>query len=423
MNAAVLADDGIAIQQVPLPSPGPSEVLVRVRTGGLNRADVMVASGHHYSKSMSGSGTVLGFECAGVVADLGTEARKHGGFQIGDRVMCGGVACWAEYAVADWGWTDKIPAGMSWGEAASFSSALYTMHNAIVSVGGMRAGHRVLVQGASSGVGLMAMQIAKLKGASLVVGTSSDPERRAKLVEFGADMAVDACDPLWPDRVLAATGGEGVDLVIDNVSGATVNGSLRATKVCGRIVNVGRLGGTTADFDFDLHARRRIEYVGVTFRTRSTDEVRAIGREMRADIGSAWEQGKLRMPLDRTFPFAATAEALAYMQANRHFGKIVLEISRDAPTEEKRGEGSKRKRDGNAVGAPPEPQPAAQRPRLKLSPRSELMRAGDMGEGASQWAGLGVSVQRKKARCAECTRPLTDSDADVPLCSRCKVSS
>src|SRR6202022_2120054 len=116
-------------------------------------------------------------------------------------------------------------------------------HNAVATNGALRPGQSVLIQGASSGVGLMAMQIAKLKGASLVIGTSTDAAHRARLKEFGADLAVDPNDQGWVDQVLAATNGQGVDLIVDQVSGKYVNDLMRATKLEGRIVNVGRLGG------------------------------------------------------------------------------------------------------------------------------------------------------------------------------------
>src|SRR5262249_26225294 len=131
---------------------------------------------------------------------------------------------------------------------------------------GVQPGQAVLIQGASSGVGLMAMQIAKLKGAKLVIGSSTDAYRRGRLKEFGADLAVDSSDPKRVDEVLKATNGEGVDLIVDQVSGPVANQNLKATRVLGRIVNVGRLGGTHGDFNFALHAARRISYVGVTFR-------------------------------------------------------------------------------------------------------------------------------------------------------------
>jgi NADPH2:quinone reductase len=190
--------------------------------------------------------------------------------------------------------------------------------------GALLAGEGILIQGASSGVGLMGMQIAKLMGAKLVVGSSTDPGRRARLKEFGCDLEIDTRDPAWPDQVLEATGGKGVEVIVDQVSGPLVNGNLRCCAITGRIVNVGRLGGMAGEFDFDLHALRRIRYIGVTFRTRGVEEVREVVRRMRADLWAAVEAGKLRLPIDRVFPLAEAAEALAHMKANRHFGKIAL---------------------------------------------------------------------------------------------------
>lgn len=325
MKAVVVTESGVQVQDVVAPSPKPNEVLVRVRACGLNRADLMVASGMAHGRA-GGAGTIVGLEFCGEVVDMGAEAKANTDLKPGDRVMCGGSAGWAEYAVADWGRATKIPdANVSWHQAATLSTALNTMHNAVVTAGRMQTGERVLVQGASSGVGLMAMQIAKHMGAAQVMGTSTNAERRAKLGEFGCDLALDSRDPNWADQVLEATNGEGVDLIVDNVSGYTVNDSLRCTKVLGRIVNVGRLGGFQGEFNFDLHAARRIDYIGVTFRTRSAQEIREITRAMQADLGDAVAEGKLRLPIDSVYPFDQVAEALAHMQANRHFGKIVLE--------------------------------------------------------------------------------------------------
>ena len=181
-----------------------------------------------------------------------------------------------------------------------------------------------MIQGASSGVGLMGLQIAKLKGARLVIGTSTNAARRERLKEFGADLAVDTTEPNWSEKVLAATDGKGVNLIVDQVSASVANDNMKAAAVLGRIVNVGRLGGFKGEFDFDLHALKRIDYIGVTFRTRSVEEVREIVRAMRADLWGDIEGGKLKLPIDRTFPLDQAAAALAHMRANKHFGKIVL---------------------------------------------------------------------------------------------------
>lgn len=323
MKAAVVGANGVEIKDVPKPVPGPEQVLVKVRAAGLNRADLAVASGRMHGSS-GGQGTIVGMEFSGEVAEVGAAVKD---IKPGDRVMCSGAAAYAEYAIADFGRTAKIPANnMTFPQAATLPVALQTMHDAVVTNGRLKEGEAILIQGASSGVGLMAMQIARFKGARLVIGSSTNAERRARLTEFGADLAIDSSDPGWADQVLKATDGKGVDLIVDQISGSVANGNLKATAIRGRIVNVGRLGGAKAEFDFDLHAMRRIDYIGVTFRTRSVEEVREINRRMRADLWPAVEAGKLTLPIDRTFPLDEAAAALAHMKANKHLGKIVLTI-------------------------------------------------------------------------------------------------
>jgi NADPH2:quinone reductase len=322
MKAFVYGASGAAITDIAKPSPNGTQVLVRVRACGLNRADLGMTKGHVHG-SAGGVGTVLGMEWSGEVAELGPDAR---GVKLGDRVMGSGAAAFAEYALADHGRLFQIPEGMRFEDAATLPVALTTMHNALVTNGALQAGQSVLIQGASSGVGLMALQIARLKGAKIVIGSSTDAHRRARLLEFGADLAVDSTDPGWVDQVSKATDGEGVDLIVDQVSGKVANQNLAATKVKGRIVNVGRLGGTHGDFNFDLHAARRINYIGVTFRTRSMEEIRDIFSAVRNDIWPAVESGKLKLPIDKVLPFEDITTAFEHMEANRHLGKIVVTL-------------------------------------------------------------------------------------------------
>jgi len=157
-----------------------------------------------------------------------------------------------------------------------------------------------------------------------VMGSATNDMRRSRLKEFGADIAIDTRDDKWPEQVLEATAGKGVNLTVDMVSGKTVNQTMTATAVLGRIVNVGRLGGVTAEFNFDLHAMKRIDYIGVTNRNRSLEELREVMRLMRADLWDAVVAGKLTLPIDKTFPLDDAIAAQAYMKANQHFGKIAL---------------------------------------------------------------------------------------------------
>jgi NADPH2:quinone reductase len=324
VKAAVLGETGVELRDLEKPAPAPNEVLIRVRASSLNRADLLIASGHQHGR-VGGVGARLGLECAGEVEAVGSEVE---GIRAGDRVMGSAPGGYAEYAVTDWGRVHRIPANnMTYAQAACLPVALQTMHNAVVTAGRLKGGEALLISGASSGVGLMGMQIGKLMGASPVMGTSGDAGRRARLKEFGCDLALDARDPNWPAQAKAATGGKGVDLIVDLVSGSAANQNLEAAALLGRIVNVGRLGGMTGAFNFDLHALKRIDYIGVTFRTRTPQEVREIVRLMRADLWGAVEAGKLSLPIDRTFPLDEIAQALAVMRANQHFGKIVITVA------------------------------------------------------------------------------------------------
>ena len=322
MRAYVYGPNGPAITEVARPEAKGTQVLVKVKACGLNRADLGMTKGHAHGAA-GGVGTVLGMEWAGEVAALGPDAR---GVKVGDRIMGSGGAAFAEYTLADHGRLFRSPSNMNFEEAATLPVALTTMHNAVVTNGALKAGQSVLIQGASSGVGLMAMQIAKLKGASLVIGSSTDAMRRSRLKEFGADLAVDSSDPGWVEQVLKATNGEGVDLIVDQVSGKVASQNLAATRIKGRIVNVGRLGGTRAEFNFDLHAARRITYVGVTFRTRTIEEIREIFDEVKKDIWAAVESRRLQLPIDRVFSFDDIGRAFEHMEANKHLGKIVVTL-------------------------------------------------------------------------------------------------
>ena len=204
MKAYVYGAGGAAITEMPKPTPSGAQVLVRVHACGLNRADLGMTKGHVHG-SAGGVGTVLGIEWAGEVAELGPQAK---GVKVGDKVMGSGASAFAEYTLADHGRLFRTPSNMNFEEAATLPVALATMHNAVVTNGALQPGQSVLIQGASSGVGLMALQIAKLKGAKLVIGSSTDTMRRSRLNEFGADLAVDLSDPGWVDQVLKATGAK-----------------------------------------------------------------------------------------------------------------------------------------------------------------------------------------------------------------------
>ena len=220
MKAVVVVKNGVEILDVEIPIPKKNEVLIKVFSCGLNRADLMVADGGAHGSS-GGSGTIVGMEFSGEIIEFGSEVN---GFSIGDRVMCSGTSAWAEYAITDWGRVIKIPDNnMDFDVASTLPIALATMHNAIITAGDFKKGQSILIQGASSGVGLMGLQIGKYKGAKIVIGSSTKIEKHNRLKEIGADVVVDSKNSEWVNQVLNHTDGEGVDLIIDQLSGYTVN--------------------------------------------------------------------------------------------------------------------------------------------------------------------------------------------------------
>ena len=323
MKAVIVTKEGVSVKDVETPTPKHNEILVKVYACGLNRADLVVADGGAHGAS-GGPGTIVGMEFSGEVVEFGNDVK---GYFVGDRVMCSGSSAWAEYAVADHGRVIKIPNNnMDYLKASTYPIALATMHNAILTVGNFTKGQSILIQGASSGVGLMGLQIAKHLEAKIVIGTSTKANKFEKLKSLGADLVLNSKDSDWVNQVLSATDGQGVDLVVDQLSGYTVNQNMQATKIKGKIVNVGRLAGGTTDFNCDIHALRRINYEGVTFRTRSIDEIRDVYSKMWNDFENLVVSGELSLPVEKVFDFKDVENALSFMRDNQHFGKLVLKL-------------------------------------------------------------------------------------------------
>ena len=321
MKAAILGASGIVFSELPVPEPKGHELLVKVRASSLNRADLFLIEGRAHG-AQGGVGTRLGLEWSGDVMAIGPEVRT---FKVGDRVMCSGLGGFAEFAVADSRRTFPFPArDIGYDSGACLPVALRTTYTSIALLGKLQRGETVAVLGASSGVGLMSLQVARELGASLIFGTSTKADRRARLAKFGADHALDSNDPNWVDSILERTDGKGVDLLIDFLAGPLINPSMRAVTLGGRIVNIGRMAGESGHFDFDLHSLRRIQYLGQTFRTRTAQEIGEIDLQVRAALWEALEAGRVGVPIDVKLPLERIAEAVEMMRTNAHFGKIVL---------------------------------------------------------------------------------------------------
>src|SRR5262245_53501643 len=208
------------------------QVLVRVRASGLNRGEIGQV------KSLQiGNPSPIGVEFAGEVAAVGAGVST---WREGDRVMGHGRGGQAQYALADPRALMRVPPGLSWTEAASFPNVFVTAHDAVVTNGQLRAGESILVNAASSGIGLAAIQIAALLGARPVIATSRSASKIGKLSPYGVDVAIDTSCQLQVDAVMDATSGRGVDVIIDCVGGTVFEANLASLAVKGRLVNIGR---------------------------------------------------------------------------------------------------------------------------------------------------------------------------------------
>lgn len=308
----------IEIQDVPVPVAGPGQVLVRVRASGLNRGEITQARDRR-----SGESITVGVEFAGEVAAVGKDVS---GWREGDRVMGHGRECQALYVLADPLALMPVPASVSWIEAASFPNAFITAHDAVVTNGQLKAGESVLVNAASGGVAWAALQIASLSGAKPVIAASRSATKLAGLAEYGVDVGIDTSHEPLLDGIMKATDKRGVDLIVDMVGGPAFEENLQGLAVCGRLVNIARLGGQTAQIDLSLLWLKRLKLIGVTFRTRTEQERLACIQACARDTLPWLQEGRIRWAIDRTFPLEEIHAAHAYMMQGEHAGKIVLTI-------------------------------------------------------------------------------------------------
>ncbi|MFM8548798.1 MAG: zinc-binding dehydrogenase [Betaproteobacteria bacterium] len=327
MQAAVVVDEAgskrLELREAPLPVIAEGELLVRVRAAGLNRADLAMNVGHFRNAGATLAAAIPGVEFAGEVVEMGPAVR---GFAPGDRVMAMGQGAFAEFARIDHRLAMRAPHTVDWAHAATAPVALMTAHDALITRAGLQRGESVLIQAASSGVGIIATQIARLRGARPVMGTSSSATKLAALTSAGLspDIGIDTSKQDTVEAVMAATADRGADVIIDMVAGKTLGIHLRAAAIRGRIVCVGRMGGARAELDFDLLALRRLSLIGVTFRTRTIDEIADIVAAASAEVLPEVVAGRLHWPIDKEFSLAQVAQAYQWMRSNSHLGKLVL---------------------------------------------------------------------------------------------------
>lgn len=310
---------GFRFDEAPMSDPGPGQARVRVRASGLNRGVVMFLAAQRGDGSRVFPMGIVEF--AGEVDALGEGVE---GVSVGDRVMARGPGAAAEFVNLDARFLVPVPADWSWEQAAAVPNVFVTSHDAVVTNARLQPGESLLVTGGASGVGTATLQIARLLGASPVIATTRTPGAKgAALEELGADLIVDTTEPDWSEAVRKVTDDKGVDVVIDTVGAPLLAGNLDAMALCGRLVSVGRTGGTMDEIDLDLVALKRLQLIGVTFRTRTVEEDIACSRRFAEDLLGALENGRLQPVLHGSFPWEEIEDAYARMAEDDHIGKMV----------------------------------------------------------------------------------------------------
>jgi NADPH2:quinone reductase len=311
--------DALRFGETPCPEPGPGEVRIAVHATAVNRADLYQREGRY--PPPPGATPILGLECAGLVDAVGARVRR---FRAGDPVMAllaGGG--YAEFAVVDQGSVFRLPEGWSMVEGAAFPEVFLTAFLNLFRLGGWSAGETALVHGGASGVGTAALALAREAGFALYA-TAGREEKCRRLRELGAAGAFDYHDD-WAARLRDATGGRGVDLILDPIGGRYLEAHLGLLAVGGRLVVIGGMGGVRrAELDFGTLLAKRISIVGSTLRARSAAEKAALVLDFEERFGGALAAGRLRPLLDSTFPLREAADAHRRLESGDHFGKVAL---------------------------------------------------------------------------------------------------
>jgi NADPH2:quinone reductase len=309
-------------EQRPVPVPGAGEILIKVAAAGVNRPDVMQRKGLY--PPPPGASDIPGLEIAGTVAALGPQAAR---WKLGDRVMAlvsGGG--YAEYCVAHESHALAIPDGLTFAEAAAIPETFLTVWHNTFERGGLKSGETLLIHGGTSGIGTVAIQLAKAFGAR-VITTAGSPEKCEAARKLGADVAVNYKTEDFVKATKDATGGKGAEVIVDMVGGDYIERNYEAAAVDGRIVQIAFQGSPKATVDFRRLMLKRLHHTGSTLRARSVPDKAAITAAVAEKAMPLVAAGKVRPVMDSSFPLADAAKAHARMETSAHIGKIVLVVS------------------------------------------------------------------------------------------------
>jgi len=320
MEAIAITDgkgpaSALHLTRIARPMAGPGEILIAVKAAGVNRPDLLQRLGFY--PPPPGAPVTLGLEVAGEVVE------GAGRWRAGDRVcaLLGGGG-YARFAVADARHALPIPEGLDFTQGASLPETVFTVFANVFEHGGLKAGETFMVHGATSGIGVTAIQMAKAAGAT-VIATARGAKKAEEALGVGADIAVDATRE---DFAAVAAAHGGVDVILDMVAGDYFPKNLDALKTGGRLVHIAALGGGKVELPIAKMMQKRLIITGSTLRPRSADEKARLAAEVERTVWPWIATGKVKSMVDRTFPLARAAQAHEWLEGGAHLGKVVLTL-------------------------------------------------------------------------------------------------
>jgi len=311
----------LRLDEIDLPEPGGSEVLVEVRAAGLNRADLLQRRGL-YPAPPGYPQEIPGLEYAGVVQQIGPRVREY---KAGDRVM--GIVAGGSMATAIVVQERElipVPKRLSITEAAAIPEVFLTVYDALILQGRLSAGQSVLIHSVASGIGTAALQLASVAGVR-TIGTSRNQHKIALCRELGLEQAIVVDDGKFADKLREQTNGRMVHLILDTIGGAYLRENLEAIAPGGRIVIIGLLGGAKAELNLALLLAKRASVYGSVLRSRTSEEKATLTQRFIRDALMLFETGKLKPIIDCVMPMSEIQQAHLKMEQNLNCGKIVLE--------------------------------------------------------------------------------------------------
>lgn len=315
----------LRLGEAPVPQPGPGEVLLRVFAAGVNHADLMQRAGNY--PPPPGASPILGLEAAGRIAAIGAiePGAPAARWQVGDRVcalLSGGG--YAEYCIAPAGQCLSIPDGLSASEAASIPEAVLTVWANLFEPRRLHSGSIFLVQGGSSGIGAMAIQMARQFGARVAATAGSDEKCRFVL-GLGAEKAINYHED-WPAELASWSKPHGIDVILDIIGGDYLPRHLELLAPQGTVVNIATLGGRHATIDLVTVMRKRLLITGSTLRSRPIAEKAALAAAAEQNLWPLFAAKRMRATVFKTFPLAHAAAAHQLLESSQHMGKLVLTV-------------------------------------------------------------------------------------------------